>query len=125
MQMKRPSKRELYNKIKQGQNFVSQENILLIDPDVIAEDSIELGYQIAKLQIVLGQLLDEVKIEHYVGAHPPRKSYEPKIKDCELFEFKWQCKRLGYDVYLKYCLKGETFYLVSLHKDKPRNQQKE
>lgn len=118
--MRRPSNKELYNKIKQGKEFVAQGNILLVDSDVIAADATELGYQVTNLKSILYQLLDEVQIEHYVGAHPPRRSYEPLIKNCELFEFKWTCKRLGYDIYLKYCLKGETFYLVSLHKDRPK-----
>jgi hypothetical protein len=118
--IQRPSKKELFNKIKQGKEIVDQGSILPIDPDVIAEDAIELGYQVSNLKGIMSQLFDEIKIEHYVGAHPPRKSYEPIIKDCELFEFKWKCRIFGCDTYLKYCLKGETFYLVSLHKDRPQ-----
>ena len=117
--MQRPSKKELFNKIKQGKEIVAQGNIFPVEPDVIAGDAIELGYQVTNLISILSQLLDEIKIEHYVGARPPRKSYEPIIKNCELFEFKWTCKIFGCDTYLKYCLKGETFYLVSLHKDRP------
>lgn len=120
--MGRPSNKELFNKIKQGKESVTQGNILSIDSDVVAADAIELGYQIANLKTILYQLLDEVKIEHYVGAHPPRKSYEPTIKNCELFEFKWKSKKFGHDLYLKYCLKGGTFYLVSLHKDRPKDR---
>lgn len=118
--MRRPSNKELFNKIRQGRELVAEGNILLIDLDVIAADAIELGYQATNLQNILYQLLDEVKIEHYVGAHPPRRSYESMIENCELFEFKWTCKRFGCDIYMKYCLKGETFYLVSLHKDRQK-----
>jgi len=118
--MQRPSKKELFNKIRQGKEIVAQGSILLVDPDVIAEDAIELGYQVANLKDILSQILDEIRIDHYVGAHPPRKSYEPIIKDCELFEFKWTCRIFGCDTYLKYCLKKEAFYLVSLHKDRPK-----
>ena len=87
--MLRPSNREIFNKIKRGKETVAQGNIFLVDLDVIAEDAIELGYQVRNLQKILSQLLDEIGIEHYVGAHPPRKSYKTIIKDCELFEFKW------------------------------------
>lgn len=118
--MLRPSNREIFNKIKRGKETVAQGNILLVDPDVIAEDAIELGYQVTNLKSILSQLLDEIKIEHYVGARPPRKSYKPIIENCELFEFKWTCRIFGCDTYLKYCLKGEAFYLVSLHKDRPK-----
>jgi hypothetical protein len=115
-----PSKKEICNKIKRGKEIVTQGKILLVDSDVIAEDAIELGYQVTNLQNILSQLLDEIRIEHYVGACPPRKSYKPIIKDCELFEFKWTCRIFGCDTYLKYCLKGEVFYLVSLHMDRPK-----
>jgi len=118
--VQRPSKKELYNKIKQGKEVAVQGNIFPVDPNVIAEDAIELGYQVTNLKNVLCCILDEVKIEHYVGAHPPRKSYEPIIKGGELFEFKWTCRIFGCDTYLKYCLKGENLYLVSLHKDRPQ-----
>jgi len=122
--IRRPSNKELFNKIKQGRKSVSQGDILPVDLDVIAEDAAKLGYQAKNLQSVLSQLLAEVKIEHYIGAYPPRKSYEPIIKDCELFEFIWTSKRLGCDVYLKYCLMGGIFYLVSLHEDRPKVLQK-
>ena len=118
--MNRPSKRELFNKIKQGKEIVVKGNIFSVDPDVIAEDAVELGYQVTNLKSILSQLLDEIKIEHYVGARPPRKSYKPMIKDCELFEFKWTCRIFGCDTYLKYCLKRDKFFLVSLHKDRPQ-----
>ena len=118
--MLRPSNREIYNKIVRGKETVAKGNILLVDHDVIAEDAIELGYQVTNLRSVLSQLLEEIKIEHYVGARPPRKSYKSIIENCELFEFKWTCRTFGCDTYMKYCLKGETFYLVSLHKDRPK-----
>ena len=117
---RRPSNKELFNKIKQGKEFAEAGEIRLVDPDVIAIDAAKLGYRAKNLQSVCSELLEEVKIEHYVGAHPPRKSYEPLIKDCELFEFKWTSRKFGCDVYLKYCLRGGTFYLVSLHEDRPK-----
>lgn len=118
--MLRPSNREIFNKIKREKEIVAQGSIFLVDPDVIAEDAIELGYQVTNLKSILSQLLDEIRIEHYVGARPPRKSYKPIIENCELFEFKWTCRIFGCDTYLKYCLKKEVFYLVSLHKDRPK-----
>lgn len=118
--IRRPSNKELFNKIQQGRESVAQGKIQPVDPDVIAMDAIELGYQAKNLQSVLSELLGEIKIDHDVGSHPPKKSYVPMIKDCELFEFKWTSGQLGCDVYLKYCLKGGTFYLVSLHEDRPK-----
>ena len=109
----------LPSNIKKGKEIVAQGKIFAINPDVIAEDAVELGYRVINLKNILSALLEEVTIGHYVGGHPPLKSYEFQIKDSELFEFKWKCKRFGCDVYLKYCLKEEIFYLVSLHKNRP------
>ena len=116
----RPSNKELFNKIRDGKESIEQGEIQIIDLAIIAEDAAELGYRTENLQKVLSTILDEIGIENYVGAHPPRKSYEQIIKDCELLEFSWVSRRLGCDVYLKYCLKGGIFYLVSLHRDRPK-----
>ena len=93
--MQRPSNRELYNKIKYGKELVDEDKVLQIDPDVIATDAIELGYQVAKLKSILSTLLDEVQNKHYVGGHPPKKSYKSIIKGSELFEFRWVSTKLG------------------------------
>ncbi|MBU1054329.1 MAG: hypothetical protein KKC46_10945 [Proteobacteria bacterium] len=116
--MQRPSKREIHLKIKRAKAIVEQVDILIIEPDVIAEDAIELGYRIESLESILMQILDELEIQHYAGDHPPQRSYEREIINSELFAFKWKSKRLGCKVYLKFCIKNDKFYLVSLHKDR-------
>ena len=116
--MPRPSNKELFNKIKTGKEIVANGNIYLINQEAIAEDAIELGYQIIKLQSILLALLKEVQLENYIGGRPPRKSYETQIEGLELFVFRWASRKMGCDVYLKYCLKNDVFYLVSLHKNR-------
>jgi len=117
--MQRPSKREIYIKIERSKAAVEKADIFIIEPDVIAEDAIELGYRIENLNTILRQLLVEVEIQHYAGDHPPQRSYEREIKNSELFAFKWKSKRLGCKVYLKFCIKNDKLYLVSLHKNRP------
>ena len=119
--MRRPSNKELFNKLRTGKKIVDIGNIYLINQNSIAADAIELGYQISNLKEILSALLEEVQIENYVGGHPPLKSYEALIKDSELFEFRWISKRMGCNTYLKYCLKDEKFYLVSLHKHRVKD----
>lgn len=116
--MPRPSNKELFNKIKTGKEIVANGNIFPINQEAIAADAIELGYQIIKLQSILFALLEEIQLENYIGSHPPRKSYETQIEGSELFEFRWASRKMGCDVYLKYCLKNNAFYLVSLHKNR-------
>jgi len=122
--IKRPSKREIYNRIELAKKIVKEattENhkIIPIDPDVLALDAIELGYQVINLKMILEQLLNEVRIPHYAGGYPPQKTYKKPILNLELFPFKWKSARFGCMTYLKFCLGDSIFFLVSLHKDRP------
>ena len=42
--MERPSKKELFSKLRDAKAAVQNEDVFLIDQDVIAEDAMELGY---------------------------------------------------------------------------------
>ena len=64
------------------------------------------------------ELLEEIEIDDYAGSHPPQRSYEPNIADCELFAFSWMSKKLQKEMYLKFALKDADFYYVSLHKSR-------
>lgn len=44
--MERPSHKELFGKLRDAKRAVRNADVLLVDPDVIAEDAIELGYDI-------------------------------------------------------------------------------
>ena len=114
--MERPSKRELYNKLKQAKEAASSDKLLILNSEVIAEDAIDLGYQVIDLKTVLLTLFDEINPDRYVGNYPPQKSYESQIKGSELFAFRWKSKYFGCEVYLKFSFKGGNMYLVSLHR---------
>lgn len=99
---------------------VQHENIYLIDQDVIAEDAIELDYDIGdELQQVLAELLDETAVHHYAGSRPPQKSYKQDIEGLELFAFVVESRRFASRVYFKFALIEESLWLVSLHQDRP------
>ena len=123
--MQRPSNKELFNKLKQARENIeaaTPENhrLIPVDISVIAQDAIELGYQIGNLRRILLQLLGEVGIQHYVGDHPPQKSYKKVSFRLDLFPFVWESTRLGCEVYLKFCIQAQIFYLHSLHKNRPQ-----
>ncbi len=42
--IRRPSKKELFNKIKDGKESVELGRIQIVEPDVILEDATKLGY---------------------------------------------------------------------------------
>ena len=114
----RPTYRELNNKLKKAKEAVANGNILLINPDALAADAIDLNILVKELPKILQEVLDETKPGNYVGQHPPARSYEDRIKGEELFAFKIDSKRLGCDVYLKFALFSDFISLVSLHEDR-------
>lgn len=113
--MERPSGKELFNKINQAKEAILNDAIRIIDPEVIAADAIELGYQVIQLQEVLKFILEEIGPPNYAGSHPPQQSYKSEIRGLELFAFRWISKYFGCETYLKFCLERDRIYLVSLH----------
>ncbi len=95
---------------------VHENRISLIEPQVIVADAMELGYSIRhELQSVLIELLNHTGADHYVGYRPPEKSYERKIRNLELWAFSVVSPRFDMQVYHKFSLKNDWFFLVSLH----------
>lgn len=118
--MQRPSKKELFGRLRNAKAAVYQGNVFLIDQDVIAEDAIELGYDIGdELRQVLAELLEEITVYHYAGARPPQKSYKQDIEGLELFPFVTESRRFACRVYLKFAIIEDSLWLVSLHQDRP------
>lgn len=125
MLAKRPSHKELTNKIRLAKATVGErENILIVDTKKVACDALELDYLIKEeLHEVLLDILDEIRPEDYTGERPPKRSYEDKILDCELFGFKFNSIRFKTCVYFKFTInQSGKFWLVSLHKDKPKRR---
>jgi hypothetical protein len=118
--MERPSNKELFGKLRNAKAAVRNEDVFLIDPYVIAEDAIELGYDIgSELLAVLGELLEETSVSHYGGFRPPQRSYKSEIEGLELFPFVVDSRRFKCRVYFKFTLSRGSLWLVSLHQDRP------
>ena len=122
--MKRPTHREILHKITQAREAVARGKIAIINPVAVAADALELEYEMAELAVVLSELLAQVKPGNYAGASPPQPSYEAEIFQSDLYTFTCSCSRFGCDVYFKFALKNDTFWLVSLHKDRPGKSEK-
>lgn len=116
----RPSHKELTARIHSAKALVSEEKVVLVEPDVIIDDAQTLGYSIAEICTVLIELLEATSPECYSGSHPPQRSYERKINEEELFAFSTIVERFHPPIYYKFALKNMFFYLVSLHEDRPR-----
>jgi len=121
-QYTRPSPREISRKIKQAREAVSAGRISSINPASIAADALELSLDVEEIPDVLIELLGEITPGEYVGQSPPQRSYEDEIPQYELFPFKWESKRLGCTVYLKFAFREDWLYLVSLHEHRKETE---
>ena len=102
---------------------VKAEAVFLLRQDVIAEDAIELDYDIgSELFEVLSELLEETTLHHYAGSRPPQRSYNDDIDGLELFPFIIESRRFGCRVYLKFTIREGSLWIVSLHKDRPKEE---
>jgi len=121
--MERPSNKELFGKLRDAKASVRNESVFLIDQDVIAEDAIELGYDIGdELLEVLEELLEEISPGYYAGSRPPQKSYKKEIEGLDLFPFVVKISRFKCKVFFKFALKEGLLWLVSLHKNRPKKE---
>ncbi len=113
--MKRPSHKELNNKILQAKEAVAKDSVSILDPIVIAADAISLCYLIQDINEVLLKLLAELTPGDYAGKYPPQKSYMQDIIKAELFAFKWTSQQFGCATYFKFAFAQGRLWVVSLH----------
>ena len=118
MNIGRPSHKEINRKIKEAKEAVSGNRISILNPVSLAVDALELGLDLGSISNILTGLLEEITPDQYAGLYPPQRSYEDKIRDCELFAFRWLSKRLGCRTYLKFTIKDNRMWLVSFHEDR-------
>ena len=60
--IKRPSSKELYDRIRQARRIVDDGPIYLVEDEPIIADALDLGYEIAEIPRVLKRLLDEIGV---------------------------------------------------------------
>ncbi|PKN76927.1 MAG: hypothetical protein CVU52_02605 [Deltaproteobacteria bacterium HGW-Deltaproteobacteria-10] len=99
--------------------------IVLVAPDVIVADLMELGRSVDELPRILCELLENTTPADYVGTRPPQRSYETVISGCELYAFRARSKIIGCTVYYKFTVKENILWLVSLHRDRPGKKGKQ
>jgi hypothetical protein len=71
---------------------------------------------------MIKDLLTEITPNDYRGSRPPQKSYEKVIAGLELFAFSWWSEKLAKEMYIKFVLKNERYYYVSLHQSRRSEQ---
>ncbi len=121
MHDKRPSDRELIKRIKEAKESLNNR------PGVFANPSKAVG-ELTYLEIgdaddvwqLIRELLEEIAPKDYIGSRPPQKSYEKSIAGLELLAFSWWSSKLSKWMYIKFVLKNERYYYVSLHQSKEK-----
>jgi hypothetical protein len=123
MYNKRPSVKELTNKLRQAKEALAKGSKRFVDPvKVMGElNSLEIDDSEEVFDLI-GKLLDEIVPADYAGGRPPQRSYEQGYEGKELFAFAWESQILGKRMYLKFIIFEECFYYVSLHKDNPKEK---
>ena len=117
---KRPSYRELHLKLKQAREAAAAKRIRLLEPDSILADLLDLDYLVPNLANDLPAVFQEIGPGDYRGQSPPKKSYEKGILGSELFAFRWVSNVFGCRMYLKFAVKGQDLWIVSLHRDRSK-----
>ena len=118
---KRPSAREIDKRLAEAQAVLQKQDLIFAHPVKAVGEINDLGLgDSSELRPLILNLLEEIFLVDYAGSHPPQRSYEPSIADCELWAFSWNSASLGKKMYLKFALKNSRFYLVSIHRDRPQ-----
>lgn len=117
--MTRPSNRELYKKIEEAKIFLKDQSGLFAHPAKAVGELENLEIEnTSEVWVLIQAFLEEIEPADYVGTHPPLRSYERTIENCELFAFSWVSKKAEKRMYIKFALKNKRYYYVSLHEDK-------
>jgi hypothetical protein len=117
--MKRPTPKELFNKLKGAGEAAAAGNVALLNQSVLACDAIDLCYVIdGELIELLPECLNEMKPDHYAGLYPPQRSYQTEISGLELFAFRAYSAVFACEVYVKFALAEDFLWLVSFHQNR-------
>ena len=126
MHDKRPSDRELTKRLKEAKEFLKNRQGVFANPSkAVGElNDLEIGDSNV-VWLLIKELLEEISPKDYKGSRPPQKSYEKAIAGLELFAFSWWSAKCAKQMYIKFVLKDERFYYISLHQSRSTEQKGE
>jgi hypothetical protein len=122
--MERPSDRELFSKVNDALAAISSGKYQFLVYKHLVSDLEELGVTDEKelIDLVaksLREILAARPANCWTGGRPPARSYEPEIKNLELWAFAWNSAVCGRRMYLKFAIKRDVFIYVDCHADRP------
>lgn len=126
MQERRPSDRELFKRIVEAKEFLKLRPGLFANPSKVVGELNNLGIgNTNEIWQLIKELLEEISPSDYKGARPPQRSYEKAIVGLELLAFSWWSPKCAKQMYIKFVLKNERYYYVSLHQSRSTEQEGE
>lgn len=126
MHNKRPSDRELTKRLEEANEFLkNRQGVFIALSKVVGElNDLDIG-DANDVWPLIRKLLKEISPKDYKGSRPPQKSYEKAIAGSELIAFSWWSTKCAKQMYIKFVLKNERYYYVSLHQSRSTEQKGE
>lgn len=126
MQDKRPSDRELTKRLNEAKECLKNRHGLFANlSKAVGElNDLEIG-DANDVWPLIRELLEEISPKDYKGSRPPQKSYEKAIIGFELLAFSWWSSKYAKQMYIKFVLKDERYFYVSLHQSRSTEQKGE
>jgi hypothetical protein len=116
MHDKRPSDRELIKRLNEAKKFLKNRHGVFANPSKAVGELNDLDIGDANdVWLLIRELLEEISPKDYRGSRPPQKSYEKAVAGLELLAFSWWSSKCAKQMYIKFVLKDERYYYVSLH----------
>lgn len=123
---KRPSNHELNKRLSEAKEFLKNRHGLFANPSKAMGELNNLDIDDANdVWQLIRELLEEISPKDYKGSRPPQQSYEKAIAGLELLAFSWWSPRCAKQMYIKFVLKNERYYYVSLHQSRSTEQKGE
>ena len=126
MHDRRPSDRELDKRLNEAKAFLKDRHgVFANPPKAVGElNDLDIG-DTNDIWPLIRELLEEITPKDYRGSRPPQKSYEKAIVGLELLAFSWWSAKCAKQMYIKFVLKNERYYYVSLHQSRSKEQKGE
>ncbi len=126
MHDRRPSDRELDKRLNEAKEFLKNRHGAFANPSksVGELNDLDIG-DTNDIWPLIRELLEEITPKDYRGGKPPQKSYEKAIVGLELLAFSWWSAKCAKQMYIKFVLKNERYYYVSLHESRSTEQKGE
>lgn len=115
----RPSDKELSKRINEAKEYLkNRDGVFAIPSKAVGElNALDIGDS-NDVWPLIRELLEEISPKDYKGSRPPQKSYEKAIAGLELLAFSWWSQKCSKQMYIKFVLKNERYYYVSLHQSR-------